>query len=307
MTVTITTFYRFLPLSSDRVEALISGLETWARDWKILGLCLTGPEGVNLTVSGSAEGIQKFKNALTEFLGIQDGVFKDSVADRHPYQFFKVKRKQEIVTLGKPELVPLSPKHSHLSPSEWQQALQDPSVVVLDTRNDYEIEIGKFRGAVDFGMKEFNEFPDKVKNSGLPKEQKILMYCTGGIRCEKAILEMQEQGYSNVYQLEGGILNYLKEYPEQNFEGDCFVFDYRVAVDQHLQPAGRYDLCPHCGQPATKTINCAQCTTEAIICHHCEAKDRITCSKNCAHHRSIGSKSRRPMPVRQTILKQKAT
>jgi UPF0176 protein len=172
--------------------------------------------------------------------------------------------------------------------------MQDPEVVVLDTRNDYEVDIGKFKNARDFRTKEFQEFPESLKQSDIHPDQKVLIYCTGGIRCEKAILAMEEQGYKNVYQLDGGILNYLKEYPDGAFDGECFVFDYRVAVDSRLEPSQQYTLCPHCGQPAGgPVIQCEQCGRDEVICSSCTASGEATCSKNCSHHRKIGSKSRK--------------
>jgi UPF0176 protein len=254
---------------------------------------LIGREGINATVSGSAEAIANCKDCVCRWLGLEDLNFKDSIGTKHPFNVFKVKVKEEIVSLGRPELVPQAPVNRHLSPRQWHQALQDPDVVVLDTRNDYEVEIGKFKSAIDFGLHEFNEFPEKLKNSGVTKDKQVLIYCTGGIRCEKAILAMNEQGYQNVSQLEGGILNYLKEYPEGEFEGECFVFDYRVAVDNHLQPTTRYRLCPHCGQPASETVTCSQCAREEILCVRCLREGQTTCSKNCAHHAAIGSDSRK--------------
>ena len=292
--ISITTFYRFLKLNDEEAKALKSSLESWAERWSVKGLCLVGTEGINLTVSGAEESLGEFKRALSLHLNLESPFFKDSTAEKHPFQIFKVKIKNEIVTLGRADLVPPSEVHKHLSPSEWNEAVREPNTLVIDTRNDYEVEIGKFRTATDFKIKEFSEFPERLREAQVPKDQKILIYCTGGIRCEKAILAMEEQGYENVYQLNGGILNYLKECPREEFEGDCFVFDYRVAVDQDLNPAKSYKLCPHCGQPATVKIGCTQCETQAVICTHCEEKRLITCSKNCAHHAAIGSRSRKP-------------
>jgi UPF0176 protein len=288
--VAITTFYRFQPLPQDRVHELKTNLEEMAKEHGVRGLCLLGKEGLNATLSGPAEGILALKELVRRELA-GDLVFKDSFAAKHPFLVFKVKIKGEIVSLGKPALVPEKPVNHHLTPAEWHAALLDPETVILDTRNDYEVDLGKFRGAVDFRLQEFNEFPERVKHSGIGKDKRVLMYCTGGIRCEKAILEMHEQGYSNVAQLEGGILNYLKEFPNQNYEGDCFVFDYRVAVDQDLKPAGKYSLCPHCGQPATAPLTCSQCGREEAVCSRCKSRAITTCSKNCAHHALIGSKS----------------
>lgn len=291
--VNVTSFYRFLPLSEEQVEQLQSDLETLASRFSLQGLCLLGREGINATISGSVEGLAQLKELVSRSLNVQDIHFKDSVAAKHPFHIFRIKIKDEIVTLGKPGFAPSSTRNNHLSPEEWDRALRDPNTIVLDTRNDYEVQIGKFKNARDFALKEFREFPDAVRSSGLDKSKRILMYCTGGIRCEKAILEMNEQGYNEVYQLDGGILNYLEKFPNKEFEGECFVFDYRVAVDQNLQPTQKYRLCPHCGQPADKPITCVKCGSAAVICNHCTDPHSTTCSKNCAHHVSIGSSSKR--------------
>ncbi|MBX3021196.1 MAG: hypothetical protein KF799_05910 [Bdellovibrionales bacterium] len=294
MELCITSCYRFTPLKLENLPILSQRLEDFAAHSGLRGLCLLGTEGINLTVSGATSVIAEFKGLLGEVLELNDLQFKDSTASKQPFLIFKVKVKDEIVTLGRPDLAPTSPVNSHLSPAEWHQAVQDPEAVVIDTRNDYEVDIGKFKTAIDFRTKEFREFPEAVRNSGIAKDKKVLMYCTGGIRCEKAILAMQEQGYKNVFQLDGGILNYLKDFPRAEFEGECFVFDYRVSVDQDLAPTQKYLLCPHCGQPANIKIECGQCTTAATICPSCYKDGTLTCSKNCAHHMSIGSASAKP-------------
>ena len=290
----VTTCYRFKALDQAELPAIQKRMETYADSTGLRGLCLLGVEGLNLTVSGSAETIEGFKQELQDILQCQDLFFKNSVTNRHPFHLFKVKVKPEIVTLGRPGMIPDKAQYFHLSPQEWHEAMNDPETVVIDTRNDYEIEIGKFKKAIDFNISEFREFPEAMKNSGIPKEKKVLIYCTGGIRCEKAILELQDQGYQNVYQLDGGILNYLEKMPNQEFEGECFVFDYRVAVDQNLQPTAKFKLCPHCGQPGDTKLTCVQCTSEAVICHHCHNEGVSTCSKNCEHHHQLGTKSRKP-------------
>lgn len=285
----ICTFYRFLPLT--HLEDIQHQLEYLAQHGDIRGLVLIGEEGINATVSGSESAIALFKLEVLKLLGLSELNFKDSVGSKHPFLVFKVKIKREIVSLGKPELVPDAPANNHLSPAEWRKALRDPHTLVLDTRNSYEVEIGKFKNAVDFQLAEFNEFPVKLKQAGIAKDQQVLMYCTGGIRCEKAILEMREQGYKKVYQLDGGILNYLKEFPHEDFQGECFVFDYRVAVDQDLQPTVQYKLCPHCGQPADKPVACVKCGRAETLCGNCHSSGVVACSKNCAHHMAIGSSS----------------
>jgi UPF0176 protein len=309
----VTTCYRFVPLLPEDVSTLKLELEAFASATGLLGLALVGPEGFNLTVAGSEDTVAQFKSLLQDKVtsvakaqnleapesdapGSFGLVFKDSTAPKAPFREFVVKVKKEIVTLGRPGLAPDSPHNAHLTPAEWNQALRDPDTVVIDTRNDYEVEIGKFKSAVDFKIKEFRDFPKAIAEANIPKDKQVLIYCTGGIRCEKAILDMREQGFAKIHQLEGGILNYLKEFPEGEFEGECFVFDYRVAVDQKLQPSQKFLLCPHCGQPAEKNqeITCSMCGTKAAICTHCRTDLAVhTCSKNCAHHAAIGSDSRK--------------
>jgi len=293
-TVHITTCYRFLPLNSLEVADLQAFFEGISETEDLRGLCLIGPEGFNFTISGPVDGIERLKVALRSRLNDSALFFKDSLADKHPFHNFKVKIKAEIVTLGRPGLVPQATNVNHMSPSEWHEALQDPNTVVIDTRNDYEVEVGKFKSAIHFDIKEFHEFPERLKAQDLNKSQRTLIYCTGGIRCEKAILAMHEQGFSNVHQLDGGILNYLKEYPDAEFTGECFVFDYRVAVDQKLQPTTQFKLCVHCGQPASESVDCSMCGHSGMVCSSCQTGGIRTCSKNCQHHKELGSDSHKP-------------
>lgn len=244
-------------------------------------------EGVNGTIAGSLENIQTFKEILQNELG--EILFKDSTADEQPFKRFFVKIRPEIVTLGDTSVLP-EQDNSHLSPAEWNQVIENEDVVIIDTRNDYETEIGMFEGAIDPGLKKFQDFPEYVSSSGLPKEKKVLMYCTGGIRCEKALVEMKRQGYQHVYQLDGGILKYLQEFPEGKFNGECFVFDHRVAVNQELKPSEKYKLCPHCGDPGDVSITCLRCQKSGVICSRCAThEERRTCSKNCAYHATLKS------------------
>jgi UPF0176 protein len=251
-------------------------------------------EGINGTVAGSAEKIGAFKTAVEKAFDAEIH-FKDSVSEHPPFRDFRIRHRKEIVTLKRPDLVP-NGESGHLSPKEWHDVLSNEDVVLIDTRNTYETDIGKFKNAIDLRIEEFSEFPEKIKSLGLKKDQKVLMYCTGGIRCEKAILEMNDQGYSNVFQLKGGILEYLKEFPNEHFDGECFVFDYRVAVDQNLNASARYRFCPHCGQPATEAIECVRCETKAVVCRQCleKSKAHATCSKNCAHHERMQTGSKKP-------------
>jgi UPF0176 protein len=291
----ICSFYKFFPLSEVEVRDLKDSLRAAAEKLGILGLFILGPEGVNSSFSGTSDSVEAFKLDLFELLPVDDGlVFKDSFASRPAFRDLKIKIRSEIVTLGRPDLLPKGPRR-HLSPKEWHEMISEKDVVVIDTRNSYEYETGHFRGAIDPKTREFSEFPTFLDQSGIEKDKKVMIYCTGGIRCEKGILEMEKQGFTNVYQLEGGILNYLKEYPHGHFEGECFVFDYRVAVDQNLNPSEKYRLCPHCGQPASVRIDCIQCGVPEIVCQSCLSREQQfhTCSKNCAHHFRLGHQTTR--------------
>lgn len=314
--VQIMAFYRFFPVNPGDLERFSQDLETLGRDMGLRGLLIFAHEGINGTVCTSEHSqvphshLLKFLERASVILGTEADLTRSvqnfSEAERWPFQTFKVKLRDEIVTLGKPEVQPLAREQkSHLSPEEWDHALSEPGTVVLDTRNWYETQIGKFKGAIDPKIEEFSQWGDFLKNSQLPKEQKILIYCTGGIRCEKAIVEMKHQGFDNVFQLDGGILRYLKEKPDQQFEGECFVFDTRVAVDQNLQPSQTYKMCPHCGQPAQEVITCRRCDSTAVVCASCRnLSEGDTCSKNCAHHSRLapGVKGRPQAPRRSVAL-----
>jgi UPF0176 protein len=292
--VEVCAFYIFKPFMAQEVAQLKAELEAMALSHALKGLALIGREGLNFTVSGPPDGLAVFLRWLSARLELQNPDFKISQAARHPFHVFKVKVKKEIVSLGQPGVVPQSQNNGHISPQEWHAKLKSGEAVVLDTRNDYEVGIGKFKGAVDFNMCEFQDFPAKLETSGLPKEREVLIYCTGGIRCEKAILEMKKQGFEKVHQLQGGILNYLKEFPDGEFEGECFVFDYRVAVDRDLNPTAAYKLCAHCGQPSAQEIDCNLCHSKGIVCARCSGAGIQTCSKNCAHHSRLGRTHNRP-------------
>jgi UPF0176 protein len=284
--VVVSAFYKFVLVAPDRLEGLREQLEQFAEARSLKGLVVLGTEGINATVAGSAETIAAFESLLPELFGTADFTFKHSQADKVPFARFKIDLRPEIVTIGDISISSTESAGTHLSPKEWHDALlNDPDVVLVDTRNDYETDIGVFEGAIDPRIRRFSEFGEYVEKQGLPKDKKLFLYCTGGIRCEKAVPEVKRLGYDNVYQLEGGILKYLEEFPNGQFKGECFVFDHRVAVDQKLQPTQTYKLCPHCGNPSKDNLSCSLCGKDAPVCHRCAARqDLQTCSKNCAHH-----------------------
>ncbi len=276
--LSITAFYHFVDIDEAALPALHTELMAYGQEHNLQGLVLIAAEGVNGTIAGSEEEIAAWKKYLNAKFG--DITYKDSKAFGVLFRKWSVKIKREIVGLGKPEVKP-SGKHKHLTPAEWDAMMKNEDVIVLDARNSYEYQIGKFEGALDCGTTCFSEFPEFVEKAELPKDKKIMMYCTGGIRCEKALIEMESQGYNDVYQLDGGILAYLEQFPEGKFEGECFVFDYRVSVDGHLQPSKIYGTCPHCGNPGDVTINC-YCGTNKRVCEGCLKKEGCnTCSKRC--------------------------
>lgn len=280
----VTTFYKFIPITD--VDATKALMNEWAEINHIKGLIILASEGFNSTVSAKTEAdLIAFKKSLLNHFKLTELNFKDSISNVAPFRRFVVKIRPEIVTLGTPDLIPPEGVNRHLTPTEWNEVLEKENPIIIDTRNWYEYKIGTFKGALNPNTEKFTEFPDYMEKQNISKEQKVLIFCTGGIRCEKGILELKEQGFENVYQLQGGILNYLKEYPNKNYEGECFVFDHRVAVDQTLMPTKKYHLCPHCGQPGNTQVECKRCDTHSHICENCAQLEfkKDTCSKNCAY------------------------
>lgn len=302
----ITTYYRFIPIQD--VEKTQKFFEELAEKTNTRGLVILAHEGFNSTVSAkSVADLTAYKNGVLNYFGLSELNFKDSTSDRSPFRRFKVKIRSEIVTLGTPELVPPEGQNFHLSPTEWNNVLKnEKDFLMIDTRNWYETKIGTFKGAVNPMTDQFTDFPKFMESQNVSKDKKVLIFCTGGIRCEKGILELHKQGYKNVYQLYGGILNYLQEYPHDQYEGECFVFDHRVAVDQDLKPTKQYDLCPHCGQPGKTELDCKRCDTHAMICEDCAKIEwkKETCSKNCAYQYELHPERKAPRQVLPFELEQ---
>lgn len=290
--IKVTTFYKFFAIAKKDLNVFREALLK-KREGKIRGLVRLATEGVNGTLCGPPVDLEDYKQVLNSVFSEQEFFYKDFVCDDWNFRRLSVKIKKEIVTMNR--MLPVPPASDKaLSPKKWEaELLQNPQV--LDVRNTYEVELGKFRQARHLNLKHFKDFPEKLKNSGLNKEKKTLIYCTGGIRCEKALKVMQAQSFQNVFQLRGGILNYLKDYPDAFFERECFVFDHRVAVNQKLQVSSQYKLCPHCGQPGNKAILCAHCGKKSIVCRLClkKAPEMKTCSKNCAYHFKMGHRCRK--------------
>jgi UPF0176 protein len=239
MTYKVAALYQFVPLPDFR--ELKDPLHKLCQDLGIRGTLLLAHEGINGTVAGRHAAVDVLMTELREgtlFMGRLDNLeLKFSTATEMPFKRMKVRLKKEIVTLGDPQTDPLRRVGTYVSPAEWNRLLDEAGIVLLDTRNDFEVEMGTFEGAVDPRIKRFSEFKDFVKNELDPKRHtKVAMFCTGGIRCEKASSYMLAQGFEEVFHLKGGILKYLEEVPEteSRWNGGCFVFDERVALGHGL-------------------------------------------------------------------------
>lgn len=242
MTYKVAALYQFVPLPDFR--DIKEPLQALCLDLGIKGTLLLAHEGINGTVAGTEEGIDALMTELRDgplFQGRLDNLeLKFSAASEMPFKRMKVRLKKEIVTLGDPQTDPLRRVGTYVLPAEWNRLLEEPGIVLLDTRNDFEVEIGTFEGAVDPRIKRFSEFKDFVRNELDPKQhRKVAMFCTGGIRCEKASSYMLGQGFEEVFHLKGGILKYLEDVPEaeSRWKGECFVFDERVALGHGLVEA----------------------------------------------------------------------
>jgi len=248
----VAALYRFARLP--QFEALREPLLDQCVSFGIRGTLLLASEGINGTVAGTREGIDLLLAYLKAIPELAQLDHKESFCDELPFYRMKVKLKKEIVTMGVEGIDPQVTVGRYVEPKDWNALITDPDVLLVDTRNDYEVEIGTFKGAMDPNTTTFREFPEYVKTNLDPqKQKKVAMFCTGGIRCEKATAYMIEQGYDEVFHLKGGILKYLEEVPEAEslWQGECFVFDNRVSVNHKLEK-GDYDQCHGCRFPITE-------------------------------------------------------
>lgn len=265
----VCALYKFVALPN--FEAIRQPLLDFMNQESVRGTLLLAREGINGTVSGSREAISNLLSWLDKQDGLENISYKESFTDESPFKRTKVKLKKEIVTMGVEDIDPNKVVGTYVEPKDWNALIADPEVVLIDTRNDYEIAVGTFKNAVDPETKTFREFPDYVKDNLDPtKNKKVAMYCTGGIRCEKSTAYLKEQGFEEVYHLKGGILKYLEDVPkeESTWEGECFVFDDRVTVDHDLQP-GNYDQCNACRLPITEEDKASELYEQGVSCPHC--------------------------------------
>ncbi|MEG4340879.1 oxygen-dependent tRNA uridine(34) hydroxylase TrhO [Microcoleus sp. D3_18_C2] len=237
----------------------------------VKGTILLAQEGINGTIAGSSEGVHAVLAFLRSDPRFADLVHKESFSEKAPFYRLKIRLKREIVTMGVPDINPRLMAGKYVKPDEWNKLLDDPDVVVVDVRNDFEVSMGTFEGAINPKTKSFSELPEWVRReTALRNKPKVAMFCTGGIRCEKSTAFLRTQGFEEVYHLEGGILKYLETVPEaeSRWEGECFVFDERVSVGQDLKP-GNYELCRGCRHPISQEDKASELFVLGVSCPHC--------------------------------------
>jgi UPF0176 protein len=267
--IVVCAMYKFVSL--DDFEEIKSPLLAFMLEHDVRGTLLLAKEGINGTVSGTRASIDALLAYIKQDERLANISYKESFTDEQPFLRTRVKLKKEIVTMGVEGIDPNHIVGTYVKPKDWNALISDPEVLVVDTRNDYEYQVGTFKHALNPDTETFREFPDYVKQNLDPeKHKKVAMFCTGGIRCEKSTAYMKEQGFEEVYHLEGGILKYLEDVPEEEtlWEGECFVFDERVTVNHALEK-GKYDQCNACRMPITKEEQQSEKFVHGVSCPHC--------------------------------------
>lgn len=271
----IAALYHFVSLPDFR--DLRDPLLAFCEKQGVTGTLLLAHEGINGTIAGPESGVRAVLDNLRSDSRLAKLAHKESWADERPFYRMKVKLKREIVTMGVEDIDPTTIVGDYVKPGDWNDLIDDPDVVVVDVRNDYEVAVGTFKSAVNPKTDTFTEFPEWVRQQSLPGgvlqgKSKIAMFCTGGIRCEKSTAYLKSQGFDNVYHLQGGILQYLEDIPEHDsrWEGECFVFDERVAVKHGLE-VGSYELCRACRMPVSEQDKASPLFEQGISCPHCHA------------------------------------
>lgn len=269
--VTVAALYQFAPF--DDPATLREPLLALCRKVGIMGTLLLANEGINGTISGGENALAQVIAHIRALPGCANLEVKFSHADTMPFNRMKVRLKREIVTMGEPDIDPLLSVGHYVDPHDWNALISDPETIVIDTRNDYEVAIGTFRGAVDPETTAFRDFPEWFRSHRdelLDGRKKVAMFCTGGIRCEKSTSFLRAEGIEEVYHLKGGILKYLEEVPQEEslWDGECFVFDERVSVGHGLE-VGSLTLCRACRRPVSEDERASPDYVEGISCPHC--------------------------------------
>jgi len=272
MSYCVTALYHFTRLAD--YEELKTPLQDMCEMLGIKGTLLLAHEGINGTIAGTDNAIEQLLAFLKADPRLKSLEHKESRTDKMPFYRMKTRLKREIVTMGVNGIDPNNIVGTYVDPKDWNELISDPDVVLIDTRNDYEVEIGTFQGALNPNTQTFREFPQWVENNrDKLKKPKVAMFCTGGIRCEKASSFMRLNGFNEVYHLKGGILKYLETQPESDslWDGDCFVFDQRVAVTHGLEQSD-YDQCYACRYPITENEKKSAHYIKGVSCHRCYDK-----------------------------------
>jgi len=268
----VAALYKFVALPD--FEAMQTPLLEVCRNHEVKGTLLLASEGINGTIAGPVDGIRAVVDYLRSDPRLATLETKQSFASTPPFHRMKVRLKKEIVTMGVENIDPNHIVGTYVKPKDWNALIEDPDVILIDTRNDYEVAIGTFKGAKDPLLKTFREFPAWLREQMKHRDQpKVAMYCTGGIRCEKSTAFLKQEGVNEVFHLEGGILKYLEEIPQEEslWEGQCFVFDQRVSVGHGLK-VGNYELCRACRNPISAADKELPQYVEGVSCHQCEHK-----------------------------------
>ncbi|MCC7230592.1 MAG: rhodanese-related sulfurtransferase, partial [Fimbriimonadaceae bacterium] len=274
-------YYKFVRIADP--ETIQAEQMSWCEELGLKGRIIIAHEGINGTLSGTVEGTEEYCQRMQAHPVLQGTEFKVDEYNGHAFKRLSIKVRAEIVTLGIPA-DPITRTGIELEPREFRARLEDPEVIVLDIRNDYEYEMGRFRGAVRPPVTSFKEFPDWLRNEfGDSKERPLLTYCTGGIRCEKLTAFLLDEGFQKVYQLNGGIVTYAKDREVQGdlFDGDCFMFDDRLSV--HIGPP--VSNCEKCSRPSSRYVNCSNvdCNRLYFLCEECERDRGLACKEECEH------------------------
>ena len=265
----VCALYKFVTL--DNYQTLQQPLLSFMLERDIKGTLLLAQEGINGTIAGSRSHIDALLHFFKNDARLADINTKESYTDQPPFLRSRVKLKKEIVTMGVEGIDPKRVAGTYVKPTNWNDLINDPEVLLIDTRNDYEVQVGTFKDALNPKTDSFREFPDYVKQQLDPKKHtKVAMFCTGGIRCEKSTAFLKEQGFDEVYHLQGGILKYLEEVPAEDslWQGECFVFDERVTVNHQLEK-GVYEQCNACRMPITAEEQRSDHYQQGVSCPHC--------------------------------------
>ena len=273
---TIITFYQFKKI--DDILIIKNDLSHFCKFNKIKGTIILSEEGINGTICAEESIIENILKLIKKFVGINELNIKVSYSKKKIFKKLKIKIKDEIVTMGVPEINPSKDAGTYIDSFNWNKLIKDQNTIVIDTRNHYEVSIGSFNKSINPNTKNFSEFPEWVDDNlekylGDEDSKNIAMFCTGGIRCEKATSLLKKKGYKNIFHLQGGILKYLEDMSkeESTFEGECFVFDKRVALDHELKQ-GSYSICHACGMPISIEDQKNKEYREGIQCHLCVNK-----------------------------------